>query len=1112
MLSLLITLAACVGASAGLESAPQETPVLTLSTTHSRGVAFPVLLREEGLVLTVDEGEVKVWDLDSGHSLRTYHYPAGYNGVSRPVHIPDRGWFAVPCSNGLHVYRTSDLGLEFHVPETGLSLSHYDVASKRLVSTARAKDGLRVVTIDLDTRTATGRTFLPGPPQGTPMLPYVFELLPSGKYLVQLDLNLGSALIDPDAWTTVDRRPSENRRILPVGNGDLVAVSLGSARVELLDGQTFAVKRAADHALDVMRDGPVVYQGLTIPREGERAQLLFLQGRNVLQLDPETLAETNRIDLQAAFAPRTMAPAGIRPLSSERWLAAVWGRTCTIDWRVPALGSAAATNTFLGGYLDPLPSGVGFHVSNWTAGCVRVECRSDDVSVAEQRNAVLRPQYSEDGTWVAFARQGETALHVAKAGEFPHQSRAFDRTGSVAPDKFPSYLFSRDNSRVVSQGYLSTHVYDVATGALVFELAHATAATTPYWLEGFSALTADGGNIALARVTGDPLKATQRFVEAYDMVTRQPLWKAPGALAPLAYSDDGATLLAVDLEQRALVRLDAKTGETREHTPIPAFAGAEWKRWALSPDGRHVLVSEGTRVAAFEVATGKQVSEHAVAAKSMQDLEFFASGEHFMTLNDDNLVRMWRVGVPGPLATFTLLGNLEWCLHTPDFLFQASVGAREAMYFVKGRTRVPLESLFEQFYTPGLGLRLFAGEALAPPVEVAKIAVPPTVRVSLEPATRGLVVEDDLTVVASAVAEVRVAVEAASATEAIAEVRLFHNGKLVQSKTRGLVVEDDDEAHRERQSFPVTLLPGENTLKAVALNAQRTESRPAELVIDYRVPPPIEGGAAPPQDDSRADTRAGLALHLVVVGVNQYRNPRFNLNYAVADATAVRDRVRELAGKMFSRVEVHTLFDADAVKPKIVAKLEEIAGMATQRDVFVFYYAGHGVMSGETPPRFYLVPHDITQMYGADERLAASALSSVELQELSRRIPAQKQLFVLDACQSAGALDSVAVRGAAEQKAIAQLARSSGTHWLTASGSEQFATEFEALGHGAFTYALLEGLAGRADSGDGRVTVRELSAFLESEVPEVTQKHKGTMQFPASYSFGQDFPIVISGG
>jgi uncharacterized caspase-like protein len=101
------------------------------------------------------------------------------------------------------------------------------------------------------------------------------------------------------------------------------------------------------------------------------------------------------------------------------------------------------------------------------------------------------------------------------------------------------------------------------------------------------------------------------------------------------------------------------------------------------------------------------------------------------------------------------------------------------------------------------------------------------------------------------------------------------------------------------------------------------------------------------------------------------------------------------------------------------------------------------------------------------------------------------------------------MRGAAEEKAVAQLARSTGTHWLTASGSEQFAKEFPQIGHGVFTFALLKGLQGAADNGDGQITVNELKAYLEVVVPELTQKYKGTAQYPASYGIGNDFPIII---
>jgi uncharacterized caspase-like protein len=159
--------------------------------------------------------------------------------------------------------------------------------------------------------------------------------------------------------------------------------------------------------------------------------------------------------------------------------------------------------------------------------------------------------------------------------------------------------------------------------------------------------------------------------------------------------------------------------------------------------------------------------------------------------------------------------------------------------------------------------------------------------------------------------------------------------------------------------------------------------------------------------------------------------------------------------------------------------------------------------------RFYLVPTNVTQIYGPSDQLISNGISSMKLRDLSESIKAQKQFFILDACNSAGALEAFARRGANQEKAIAQLARSTGTHWIAASTSDQFATEFASLGHGAFTYTLLKGLNGAADTGDRRITINELKAYLESELPNVTKEHKGRAQYPASYGFGRDFPVAL---
>jgi uncharacterized caspase-like protein len=226
----------------------------------------------------------------------------------------------------------------------------------------------------------------------------------------------------------------------------------------------------------------------------------------------------------------------------------------------------------------------------------------------------------------------------------------------------------------------------------------------------------------------------------------------------------------------------------------------------------------------------------------------------------------------------------------------------------------------------------------------------------------------------------------------------------------------------------------------------------------------------------------------------------------------VESSIKTNSASIFPNVVTYSIRNDQAIKQNIINALEEIKGKALEQDLLLVYYAGHGVMSGQEAQSrdFFLVPHDVTQLYGRDDMLTEKGISALELRKYSQSINAQKQVFILDACQSSGALEALAVRGAAEEKAIAQLARSTGTFWITSTGTNQFASEFDKLGHGIFTYALLEGIKGQGDGNqDKKLTVRELSTFVENLVPELTEKLNGTPQFPSAYSFGNDFILMI---
>ena len=120
---------------------------------------------------------------------------------------------------------------------------------------------------------------------------------------------------------------------------------------------------------------------------------------------------------------------------------------------------------------------------------------------------------------------------------------------------------------------------------------------------------------------------------------------------------------------------------------------------------------------------------------------------------------------------------------------------------------------------------------------------------------------------------------------------------------------------------------------------------------------------------------------------------------------------------------------------------------------------------------FYFIPTEAVRLY-EESALQKEALYAGLIQEKFKSIKALKQVVIIDACQSGGSAELLAQRGATEEKAIAQLSRSAGVHVMASAGSEQFATEFKELGHGLFTYALLEALdAGvpKAHIIDGRI-------------------------------------------
>jgi hypothetical protein len=312
----------------------------------------------------------------------------------------------------------------------------------------------------------------------------------------------------------------------------------------------------------------------------------------------------------------------------------------------------------------------------------------------------------------------------------------------------------------------------------------------------------------------------------------------------------------------------------------------------------------------------------------------------------------------------------------------------------------------------------------------------------------------------------------------------------------------------DSKKYTVNLLPGANNFRAVALNSQRTESDADEITVSYTTsgsqpaPPPNKNNAPGVVPIDPVDKNA--TMYLMVVGINAYKDKIRPLTYALPDATAFKEEVEKDAKSMLANVKTYFISDAKADKAGIINAFTEIKQNAKPQDVFVFYYAGHGYIHPGTK-EFYLLSADVAD---GGESLLKNGVPAKELQQYAVDILAQKQLFILDACQSAGAFEKMLQHDGEQQKSLALVARSTGTHWMAASGSTETAKEFAQLGHGAFTYVLLQALKGQAAT-NKMITVNGLKNFLLVQVPDLVKKYGGNSQYPATYGFGNDFPVEV---
>ncbi len=498
----------------------------------------------------------------------------------------------------------------------------------------------------------------------------------------------------------------------------------------------------------------------------------------------------------------------------------------------------------------------------------------------------------------------------------------------------------------------------------------------------------------------------------------------------------------------------------------------------FSPDEKLIYSAGADRVIrVWDANTSMVVKTFEGHNAEVSSLLFSPDNKMLISHSVDGVTKFWDLGTGKEFFEHIHLGENDWMVKIPEGYFNGTGDARKYIHFVNGLKTYSVDQFFNEFYRPDLLPKIFqnrsGGNESKGIQGKLKNSPPPSVKIAVIPASAG---------------KADVYVRLIDNGNGAGNLKLFHNGKSIALNREALQF-PSSRGQATTYQHTIDLIGGSNTFSATASNKDNIESDPqtAELFSDH--------------------VTKNSTCFILAVGINQYKNTKLNLNYARPDAESFGKLMTDNNSQLFKNIELSCLYDEDATKQKILAKLDEFSQKISQEDVFIFYYAGHGSMVDN---RFYFIPTENLRLYDANS-LSKEAIEAGVLQEKFKHIKALKQLIIMDACQSGGSVELLATRGANEEKAIAQLSRSAGIHVMASAGSEQFATEFAELGHGLFTYVLIKALQGEADGApkDGKVTIYELKSYIDDQVPEMTRKLKGNPQYPYTFSRGQDFPVTI---
>lgn len=269
-----------------------------------------------------------------------------------------------------------------------------------------------------------------------------------------------------------------------------------------------------------------------------------------------------------------------------------------------------------------------------------------------------------------------------------------------------------------------------------------------------------------------------------------------------------------------------------------------------------------------------------------------------------------------------------------------------------------------------------------------------------------------------------------------------------------------------------------------------------------------------PRLASRVSTPLGPVAQrwAVVVGISDYAhetNRLSSLKYAHRDAEKFATFLKSKAGGSFPAANVKLLTDSQATGKGIRGALFDFLKKTVKEDMVIIFFSGHGIPDPDKPSNLYLVAHD-----SDPAKIASTGIPMWDIETaLKRTIAAERVIVLADTCHSAGFTEGVKGVKIGDQfnNYFEQLAKAKpGRVIFTSCEGYEVSREGKKWGggHGVFTWALLEGMKGKADANrNGIVTLGEMLDYVDITVRRETANEQHPTK--AGVRFDRNLPMGV---